>query len=586
VPLTTEFLKANPFLVLDTKFFGQDFKDRLLASFENLDEQTNGLLIHSENFQTLTLLQRRYTGQVKCIYIDPPYNTGVDGFVYKDNYQHSSWATMLGDRLSLAASLMRPDGVLFCNIDENEDELCRNVLSSVFGRDACLGTIVWKKRGGAPNDRAMASVHDSIFVYRHPEGKAGLSLLPRPEDSIARYTNPDNDPNGAWVPGDLSANAKGGRFVPSLYFEIVNPVTAQRHLPPEGACWRFNKEKVERLIAEGKIFFGSNGQGRPKLKRYLNEVRDGITIPSIWDSLATNTNARAEINALFGENNAFDTVKPVRLIRQIAYIGGTGNGIVLDFFAGSGTTGHAVINLNREDAGKRKYILAEMGEYFETVLKPRIQKVIYSKEWKNGRPTSAEGTSHLFKYIRLESYEDALNNIEMRRTMEQASLLEAHDEFRENYMLRYMLDVEAGGSASLLNVEGFADPFNYQLHVATGASAGETRPVAVDLVETFNYLLGLRGRRIEAVCGFRVVKGTNPEGEQVLIIWRNTREKSNDDLDQFFRQQGYNTRDREFDLIYTNGDNNLGNLRRPDATWKVRLIEESFQRLMFDVRDV
>jgi adenine-specific DNA-methyltransferase len=153
-------------------------------------------------------------------------------------------------------------------------------------------------------------------------------------------------------------------------------------------------------------------------------------------------------------------------------------------------------------------------------------------------------------------------------------------------VLRYMLDVEARGSASLLNVENFADPFNYQLNVATGASVGETRPVAVDLVETFNYLLGLRVRRVETVCGFRVIEGTNPEGERVLVVWRNTREKSNDDLDQFFRQQGYNTQDREFDIIYTNGDNNLENLRRPDETWKVRLIEETFQRLMFDVLDV
>jgi adenine-specific DNA-methyltransferase len=260
--------------------------------------------------------------------------------------------------------------------------------------------------------------------------------------------------------------------------------------------------------------------------------------------------------------------------------------LVLDFFGGSGTTGHAVINLNREHGGRRKFILAEMGEYFDSVLKTRIQKVAYSKDWRDGKPVSREGSSHLFKYIRLESYEDALNNIEMRRNAEQASLLEAHEDFREDYVLRYMLDVEARGSASLLNVESFADPFNYQLNVATGASVGETRPVAVDLVETFNYLLGLSVRRVEDVCGFRVVKGTNPEGEKVLVIWRNTREKSNDDLDQFFSEQGYNTRDREFDIIYTNGDNNLENLRRPDETWKMRLIEESFQRLMFDVQDV
>jgi adenine-specific DNA-methyltransferase len=231
-------------------------------------------------------------------------------------------------------------------------------------------------------------------------------------------------------------------------------------------------------------------------------------------------------------------------------------------------------------------MLVEVGKYFDEVTKPRIQKVIYSKDWKDGKPVSREGSSHLFKYIRLESYEDALNNLELKRTAEQASLLEAHDEFREDYMLRYMLNVEARGSASLLNIENFADPFNYQLNIATGASVGETHPVTVDLVESFNYLLGLRVKHMDAIPGFRVVEGTNPEGEKVLIIWRNTREKANDYLDQFFQKQGYNTRDRKFDLIYTNGDNNLENLKRADETWKVRLIEEEFQRLMFDVRDV
>jgi adenine-specific DNA-methyltransferase len=242
--------------------------------------------------------------------------------------------------------------------------------------------------------------------------------------------------------------------------------------------------------------------------------------------------------------------------------------------------------MNRSHSGNRKYLLVEMGSYFKDVTKPRVQKVIYSKDWRDGKPVSRKGSSHLFKYIRLESYEDALNNIELKRTEDQASLFDVHNEFREDYTLRYMLDVEARGSVSLLNVENFADPFNYQLNIATGASVGETRPVAVDLVETFNYLLGLRVRRVETIRGFRVVSGTNPEGEKVLVIWRNTRERSNDDLDQFFRQQGYNTRGGEFDIIYTNGDNNLENLRRPDETWKVRLVEEAFRRLMFDVQDV
>lgn len=189
----------------------------------------------------------------------------------------------------------------------------------------------------------------------------------------------------------------------------------------------------------------------------------------------------------------------------------------------------------------------------------------------------------MFKYIRLESYEDTLNNLELKRTGTQQDLLEKSDSFRESYMLSYMLDVE--GRDSLLNIDAFEDPFNYKLNISTG-TAGETRPITVDLVETFNYLLGLTVHHIDHIRGFRVIQGASPKGEKVLVIWRNLKEKSNEDLEEFFRRQEYNPKDMEFDLIYVNGDNNIENLRREDETWKVRLIEEDFKRLMFDVEDV
>jgi adenine-specific DNA-methyltransferase len=256
--------------------------------------------------------------------------------------------------------------------------------------------------------------------------------------------------------------------------------------------------------------------------------------------------------------------------------------ITLDYFAGSGTTGHAVINLNREDGGKRKYILVEMGEYFDTVLKPRLQKVIYSKDWKDGKPVSRQGSIHLFKYMRLESYEDTLNNLSLQRTAEQEKLLQSNSALREEYLLHYMLDVETRESASLLGLDTFATPFEYQLNIARGGAA-ETRRETIDVVETFNYLLGLRVQTRETIRGICVITGTLADGTKVLLLWRNTHQISNADLDAFFQKQGYNTRDREFDVIYVNGDNNLENLRRDDETWKVRLIEEEFQRLMWEV---
>jgi adenine-specific DNA-methyltransferase len=285
---------------------------------------------------------------------------------------------------------------------------------------------------------------------------------------------------------------------------------------------------------------------------------------------------------LFGEK-AYYFPKPVGLGKTLAdqTTNAESNELILDYFAGSGTTGHAVIDLNREDGGRRKYILVEMGEYFDTVLKPRILKVIYSKDWKDGKPVSREGTSHIFKYMTLESYEDILNNLSLKRTEVQDDLIKSNLALREDYMLSYMLDFESKGSPSLLDLDAFKAPFTYTLNITRD---DETRPENVDLVETFNYLLGLSVSQTRSVDGFRVVEGTNPVGERVLVIWRNTREKSNGDLEALFEAQGF--RKAGFDRVYVNGDNTLENLKEEGDGWKVALIEEEFWRLMFETAGV
>jgi adenine-specific DNA-methyltransferase len=600
VPLTIEFLKANPFLVLDTKFFGQEFKDSLLASFENLDEQSDGLLIHSENFQALNLIQERYRTQVKCIYIDPPYNTPHSRILYKNNYLHSTWLTLVGQTLPFVPSLMPEVSSFGVAIDDFEQANLACLLDNTF-----------------PNLE-----RSTVVVNHHPQGAGGrlsrtheyyMILSPATAPALHGEPREDEEEDRNFMrSGTAENNYRYGRWK-SFYALLYDPTTGKivdAEEPPalgkpypaepteqglekiypinsrnEERVWRASFESGKQRAQAGELIRTARGA----VYQQLDHSGKRETLFSNWtDSIFNAGTHGTSILNNFGLGGQFDYPKSLLTLTTglWAQTFGDDKAIILDYFAGSGTTAHAVINMNRNDSGHRKYLLIEMGSYFKDVTKPRVQKVIYSKDWKDGRPVSREGSSHLFKYIRLESYEDALNNIALKRSEEQGSLFEAHEEFREDYMLRYMLDVEARGSASLLNVEEFADPFNYQLHVATGASAGETRPVAVDLIETFNYLLGLRVRHVDTVGGFRIVKGTNPEGEKVLVIWRSTREKSNDDLDEFFRQQGYNTRDREFDIIYTNGDNNLENLRRADETWKVRLIEEAFQRLMFDVQDV
>lgn len=354
--------------------------------------------------------------------------------------------------------------------------------------------------------------------------------------------------------------------------------------------------------------------------KYFQEK--GILPRTWWDKpeYSARDNGTRALVGLFGADKYFDFPKAPEAVKDCLRISALGlDGIVLDPFAGSGTTGQATVDLNRDDDGNRRYVLVEMGEHFDTVLKPRIQKVVYSKDWKDGKPVSRDsGVSHMFKYIRLESYEDALANLRLERNQQQELALEKSDSFRESYMLNYMLDVETRDSPSLLAIDRFENPFAYQLKVGTG-SVGETKPVNVDLVETFNWLLGLKVRNIDtfyerAAAGegenetphFKTVTGTNRKGERVLVIWRRmlgsgasseeervkALAENNRMLDEFFAKQRYNTLDMEFDAIYVNGDNNLMNLpmlpegEGREPRYKVRLIEEEFKRLMFDVKDV
>src|SRR5690606_3286568 len=248
---------------------------------------------------------------------------------------------------------------------------------------------------------------------------------------------------------------------------------------------------------------------------------------------------------------------------------------ILDYFAGSGTTGHATIKLNREDGGKRKYILVEMGTYFDTVTKPRIQKVIYSDNWKNGKPQDKEGISHMFKYQTLESYEDVLNNLQLS-----ASKMELFEDFaQEEYLLKYMLDIESRDH--LFHVEIFKNPFKYQLNITEN---NELKPTRIDLVETFNYLIGLYVERIQRQGDIKFVEGTTRTGEKTLIIWRNTETVDDAKMQEVFRKLYETVRTSEFDQIYINGDHHFNNFRVEPERFKVKMVEQEFFKRMFEMK--
>ena len=643
-PLTVEFLKANNKLVLDTRFFDERFKARLVASIENFDEACDGLLIHSENFQALNLLQERYREQVKCVYIDPPYNTGSDGFAYKDSYQHSSWMSLMQDRAWLARSLMKLSATLSFSIDEIEGAKAWELFKLIFGEDNFATDFVWeKKKKPSFLHRNIGKLNDYIFTfvkdYRHTfpfsvetttEGKktplnnAGNSLSTlRFPAKMVRFNMGD----GIVSAQDMSEGNIKTRLLNDL---IIKDGRNENEFLLEGE-WRYSQSKLDEIIDNKEDLFISKIPFRPNHIKRGGEIKKmkNMFSPTHYE-METNEDASAQIQNLFS-SDVFKNPKPEKLIRYLVK-GMTYDGLnneILDYFAGSGTTGHAVINLNREDGGKRKYILVEMGDYFDTVLKPRIAKVVYSKEWKDGKPTARHtGVSYCFKYIRLESYEDTLNNLRFDDVPAQSRLLQIPS-LKEDYVLRYWLDVETRGSQSLLNIDSFADPCRYTLEVKKpGTDEYATR--AVDLIETFNYLIGLRvlhtsapqtfqatfkritdpdlpedqhtklvvdGRIRQEEGGpwwFRKVEGwvpkdpanpNNGQREKVLVVWRKLTddiERDNLMLDEWFDKNRISTRDFEFDTIYVNGSNNLPNLKLDNENWKVCLIEEAFMKRMWN----
>lgn len=373
---------------------------------------SENLYIEGDNLEVLKLLQETYLGKIKMIYIDPPYNTGND-FVYEDNFAqsteeylansgqfdeegnrlvknldsngrfHTDWLNMIYPRLKLAKDLLSDDGVVFMSIDDNEIENLRKICNEIFGEENFIAQIIWKKRSTPPNDKVIGAAHEYILSFGKNISNTKLHLRARTQEQLMRYQNPDNHPKGPWAPGDLSANVKGGRYVASLYYPIINPNTGEEHYPPQNGNWRFNKQTVEKLLKNNEISFGNDGKGRPKLKRFLCDVKEGITYTSLWDFVPLNTQGSKEMTELLGNIAIFDNPKPADLIKELVKLGGDNNAIILDFFSGSATTAHAVMQQNAEDGGKRKFIMVQLPE--ETDEKSEAYKAGYKNICEIGK---------------------------------------------------------------------------------------------------------------------------------------------------------------------------------------------------------
>ena len=585
-PLSVAFLKENPNLVLDTRHFDTAFKDCLLAHFENLDNETDGLLIHGENFQSLNLLAEKYRESIECVHIDPPYNTKRSGFLYKNAYQHSSWLTMMIDRLILAKLLMAPNSCLFCHIDENEYENLFQLFNTLSMQNQ--GTIVWDKKNPVGGTNTIAMQHEYIVCYSKGNIKLHAQSLNR--DVILKQSASLIKKHGSvtqecrkefrnWVKKNLDLSgmerayseiddegqvytsvhmgAPEPRTNQKFFQRLIHPVTCKPCPVPKNG-FSGTPESLQKLLAKNEILFGNDETTQPRRKWYLKER----PVSELSSLISSGERGKHQMDAL---GLGFPYCHPVGLYKKLVWaVTSEGKGTTLDFFAGSGTTAHAIINLNRQDGGSRKYILIEMAEYFDTVLKPRVMKAVYAKKWKDAKPVSrGSHLSHIIKYQRIESYEDALNNIEF--TEHENSLFKEH-------LLGYLLGSETRESPTFLNVANLQNPFSYQLNIIDGL---QTQAQTVDLPETFNYLLGISVQTRRCLYDddrrYLVYRGTVGQ-KTVVVIWRATEgwEKTDWERDHRFIQEQELTEGAS--EIYVNTDSIVS---------EAKPLDPLFKRLMF-----
>lgn len=613
-----KFLKTHPTLVLDTRHFDVDFKRRLLEQlpFENIEEATDGLLIHSENWQALNLLQHKYAGKVKCIYIDPPYNRGDDEFIYKDRYQHASWCSMLDGRLQRAKDYLEETGVIILSIDDNEQPNLRRLADKVFGKKNFIAQLTWEKT--RKNDAKLFSIgHDYLLIYAKSletlkqkgtmwrEAKPGAAeilveykrlrelygddsnaieqdlrtwykSLPKthPSRKLSRYKHVDKD--GPWRDRDISwPGGSGPRY------DVIHPSTHKPCKVPERGWGFATPEEMQRQIDRGLIVFREDHTDPPFRKAHLLPVAEELEA-SVEEESEEEVGLQVMPSVIYKQSQVsvkllrhilgkklFDNPKDHEVLaRLVKYVSGK-NDIVFDFFGGSGSTGHAAITLRRDYATGQKFIMDEMGAHFQTILMPRIQKILYTPDWKDGRPKEepvfddlladtalpdwVERSPRLVKVLRLESYEDSLQNL-----ISQEEAKPGKD--TPETSLRYLFERAGEGAATLLNVEQLEHPLDYRLDVL-----GEDGPQArtVDLVETANLLLGLNVVKYETWTApdqrDYLAVHAQKDGRSLLVLWRDMA-----DLDIEAERKFLAPKIKGFDEVRINGDSAVPGIRAID----------------------
>lgn len=561
---TREFLEVFPYLMLDTVVgYDRALVQKLIGGIESLDRQTDGLIIHSENFQALNLLQERYREAVNSIYIDPPYNTDAAPIDYKNGYKSSTWVAMIQNRVRSSKSLLADDGVFAAAIDDEQQKELSFLLSDIFAENI-LGTIcVRSNPSGRPTKKGYAVSHDYI-LFAGKSGKSFIGRLPASDEQMERFSQEDTIGPFEWrnlrrEGSNSDRFARRFLFYP-IYIEgdkirvpkmewdgdeeewriLEKPKSTEDVVYPTNEAgdektWRWEWSAVMDSLEELSVRKDRSGRNYVYYKRRPHEA-GMVSVSSWFDAKYSATeHGTAVLKKLFGKS-PFSFPKSVYAVQDTVYVSGAAqiSSVTLDFFAGSGTTGHAVINLNRCDGGSRKYILTEMGGYFDTVLKPRLLKVAFSQDWKKALPLTQEnredsgnpynGVSHCLKLLRLESYEDALDNIDFDTTAAPGDELPI--EFRRNYELRYALNWESRECPTRLAVESLETPFDYTLTLRRETGTETIKP---DVPETFLYLIGLHTRRRfwtkRGDHDYLIYTGTlHSNGTEIAVLWRTCRD--------------------------------------------------------------
>lgn len=596
-----EFLAERPTLVVDTSLFDEEFRDRLLATFDDLDDATGGVLIHSENYQALRLLQPKYAGRVKCIYIDPPYNTVEGSFAYKNNYKHSSWLAMISERVAVSRHLLRDDAVIGVAIDDAETHRLRSAIEPIFGPRNFVTTIAAEVNPAGQNLRpnVPARSHDYLHIYAQDIDQ--VAVRPRELTDEEKESYPEKDDVGAFYWDNLRRRGGNSRPAdrPKQWYPLhaildparvaLEPFEGSEEVWPidpkgEDRIWRVQQSTAQREIEAGEISVLEKA-GRLEIVK-KTRIPEGKKPKTLWNSAkysATSYGTKLLNDIVQGA--AFSYPKSLFLVRDTLNYWADKSSIVVDYFGGSGTTAHATLLLNRVDGGRRKFIIAEMGKYFDTVLVPRMVRVIYSPKWKNGEPKQpangelGERSPSIVKILRLESYEDALHSTASQASATHATQRSAahRSAVGDNaYRLRYLVRLPLRSSDTMLSLEKLERPFDYTLETLTDEGPVEH---PVDLVETFNLCLGLHVERMDwwesAEDGgrrYRIVIGRDRDERRTLILWRDM-----DGLDaareRSFLEAKLDEAEPPFERALINGDSGCPRVESLDPLFK-RLIEE------------